>query len=425
MRTGKNKNQDRAAYYKNLPDTPGVYLMKDGHGNVLYVGKAGNLKRRVSSYFLRPPSLAKASEGRYDSRIEELVRKIQKIDYKKTGTAIEALMLEARLIKQYLPPFNIREKDDTSFLYVEITKEKFPRVLLVRGKTKCAGTRYGPFTSASSVREALKILRRIFPWNTHPSRDIGRGTPCFDAQIDLCPELCVNAGQRSEYLKTVRNLKLFFEGKKERIIKNLKREMRTAAKDLEFEKAERIKRNLFALQHIQDVALIKEPEIKNFKLKIKNYRIEGFDISNLSGTSAVGSMAVFEDRKPAKRWYRRFKIRTLKTPNDVGMLKEIMRRRFVHDDRDGWPLPDLVLVDGGAEQVRAAREVLRETKLKIPVVGIAKGPERKRNDFFGAIPGFADEATLIRVRDEAHRFAIAYHKKVRAQSFLTRRESSR
>ncbi len=423
--------------YRNLPETPGVYLMKDAKGSILYVGKAVNLKRRVSSYFLRP----------HDSRIERLVREIWKIEVRKTDTAIEALILEADLIKKYQPPFNIREKDDKSFPYVVITKERFPRVLSVRGKelkkvrlapslnehsrkrsvrkheernARFSAGYYGPFTSPSSIREALRILRKIFPWNTHLPKDIGRGKPCFDAQIGLCPGFCVSMEGRTEYLKTVRNIKLLFEGKKKRIITNLEREMRDVSKKLEFEKAEKIKKRLFALKHIQDVALLSEENLK-FKisnLKLRHSRIEGYDVSHISGTSAVGAMVVFEEGKPAKQWYRKFRIRTLKKPNDVGMLKEMLSRRFRHIGEANWPKPDLVLIDGGTGQVRVARDVLRATGLNIPVVGIAKGPERKKNDIIGRIPGFTNEATLVRVRDEAHRFAITYHKKVRKAEFL-------
>ncbi len=403
--------------YRNLPETPGVYLMKGAKGSILYVGKAVNLKRRVSSYFLRP----------HDSRIEKLVKEIRKIEVRKTATAIEALILEADLIKKHQPPFNIREKDDKSFPYVVITKERFPRVLLIRGKDlkqRDAGTRYsaihGPFTSPSSIREALRILRKIFPWSVHSMKEIGKGKPCFDAQIGLCPGFCVAVEGREEYLKTIRDLKLLLEGKREKIMKNFEREMREASKKLEFEKAEKIRRRILALQHIQDVALVKENEIGNYESGIKNYgtRIEGFDISNISGASAVGAMVVFENGKPSKRWYRKFRIRTLKKPNDVGMLKEMLSRRFRHTGEENWPKPDLILIDGGVGQVRVARDVLKAAGLSIPVVGIAKGPTRKKNDIIGRIPGFADETTLVRVRDEAHRFAITYHKKVRKAEFL-------
>ena len=402
--------------YKNLPETPGVYLFKDGKGNLLYVGKAGNLRRRVSSYFLRP----------HDYRIQKLASEIKKIEYKKTDTAIEALILEAELIKKRMPVYNIREKDGKSFLFVEIVKEMFPRVLLVRGKEKIKGRRFGPFTSATQAREALKIIRRIFPFSTHPVRDHdtvakrqpgsnGTGVkPCFDYQIGLCPGTCIGAISRLEYLKNIKNLELFFEGKKKKIVGNLKKDMITASRMMEYEKADRIKCQLFALQHIQDVALINEPVIGNWKLEIKNSHIEGYDISNISGKFAVGSMVVFKNNEPDKNEYRKFKIKTVFGPDDTGMIKEVLTRRF----RNSWPKPDLILIDGGQGQVSAAREILRKFKLEIPLVGLAKGLERKRNDIIGKIPEFTDLKTLIRVRDEAHRFAIAYHKKIRGNSFI-------
>ncbi|MBI4094815.1 MAG: excinuclease ABC subunit UvrC [Candidatus Liptonbacteria bacterium] len=448
--------------YEKLPISPGVYLMKGERGKILYIGKAGNLRRRVSSYFLRP----------HDYRIQKLVREIKKIEYKKTDTAIEALILEAELIKKHQPPYNVREKDDTSFLYVEFTKEAFPRVLLVRGhvyrprpakgeapqmrglgqagKSKPAGERYGPFTSAGSIREALKIMRRIFPYGTHPNLPVdnrwirnsparlslpqaksgrqhshtfedshyeSRRRPCFEYEIGLCPGTCVGAINQKEYAKNIKNLKLFFRGKKGMILTSLEHEMKAASKALEFEKAETIRRQIFALQHIQDVALIGDNELTtHFSILTPHYRIEGYDISNISGTSAVGSMVVFRGDKPDKNEYRKFKIRTIQKSDDVGMLKEVLRRRFRHPIAHGdlgWPLPNLILIDGGRGQVNAAKHVLSEAGLKIPVIGIAKGPERKRNDIIGIIPKGVEKRTLIRVRDEAHRFAITYHKKLR------------
>ncbi len=386
--------------YMRFPETPGVYLFKDAAGKVLYIGKAGNLKRRVSSYFERP----------HDYRIERLVGKIKKIDYKKIDTALEALILESELIKKYQPSYNVLEKDDTSFLYVEITREKFPRVLLVRGKSPVGGIRYGPFVEASSIREAYRLIRKIFQFNTHAPEDIGKmHRPCLNHQIGLCPGTCVGAISRKDYAKTIRNIKLFFAGKKKQVLKSLKREMRVASKTLEFEKAETLRRQIFVLQHIQDVAFITDDQIRNSKFEIRNYRIEGYDISNISGTSAVGSMVVFTNGKPDKNEYRKFRIKTVRGSNDVGMLKEILYRRF----RNNWPKPNLILIDGGVGQVNTAKLVLRRLDLSIPVVGIAKGAKRKKNKFVGRIPSSTDERTLIKVRDEAHRFAISYHKKLR------------
>ena len=423
--------------YKKLPETPGVYLMKDAAGRVLYVGKAGNLRRRVSSYFERP----------HDVRIEALVVKIKKVDYEKTDTALEALIREAELIKTLMPPFNVREKDDKSFLYIEITKEKFPRVLLVRGKDGAGqGKRYGPFVSASSVREALKILRKIFPWSMHDPERVGKfARPCFDCEIGLCPGTCVGAISREEYLKNIGRLQFFLEGEKKRLLQSLTKEMSAAGKKLEFEKAERLRRQIFALQHIRDTALIADSEVLVPAGRgTRSYRIEGYDISNTSGTSAVGSMVVFENGEPDKNEYRKFKIRSVFKPNDVGMLTEILERRFKHFSggrvrvgqmgnahkgsgdvgvQNGWRLPDLVLIDGGIAQANAARRVLLRTGLRIPIVGIVKGPERKRNDILGAIPKGVQKATLVRVRDEAHRFAIGYYKALRRGAFLPGRES--
>jgi excinuclease ABC subunit C len=399
--------------------------MKDGEGRVLYVGKAGNLRRRVSSYFERP----------HDARIAALVLNIKKIDYRMTDTALEALILEAELIRKYLPPFNVKEKDDKSFLYVEITKEKFPRVILVRGHEHATGLRFGPFVSASNVRAALNILRRIFPWSTHDPERLGKySRPCLDYEIGLCPGTCIGAISRPDYMKNIDRLKLFFEGKKKRVIASLTKEMSVASKRLDFEKAEKMRRQLFALQHIRDTALIGDTEfgIKNLEygkspdttVSTAEYRIEGYDISNISGDSAVGSMVVFSARNGEnfiadKDEYRKFRIQTVFQPNDVGMLTEVLMRRFKRNPSNGgWTLPNLVLIDGGLSQVNAARRALFRAGLKIPVVGIAKGVKRKRNDIIGTVPKNVPEAVLIRVRDEAHRFAIGYHKALRRKKFL-------
>lgn len=406
--------------------------MKGVGGKILYIGKAGNLKRRVSSYFNRP----------HDHRIQKMVSGIKAIEIRKTDTAIEALILESALIKKLQPPFNVLEKDDKSFLYVEITRDKFPRVLLVRGKD-IAGKKaklYGPFTSASSIREALKIVRRIFPYSIHgPGQKFKR--PCFEYEIGLCPGVCAGVIGAQEYRKNIAKLKLFFEGKKARLVSAIKKEMKEASKALEYEKAEKLKRQLFALKHIQDVALISEPDLfltsPSRSSFAHRFRIEGYDISNISGESAVGSMVVFAGGKPDKNEYRKFKIRYFAEPNpahrpvrrsfggggssdlrsgggDTGMMKEVLRRRF----GNSWTLPDLILVDGGAGQINAAKQVLNEFKLQIPVIGLVKGPKRKRNDFIGFVPKGIEKSTLIKVRDEAHRFAISYHRNLRSRKFF-------
>lgn len=399
---------------EHIPESPGVYLMKNAAGEVLYVGKAANLRRRVSSYFERPT----------DARIQKMVSEVRAIETRETDTALEALILEARLIKEIAPPYNIKDKDNKSFLFVEITKEKFPRVLLVRGTHARGGVRFGPFPSASSIRSALDILRRIFPWSVHNAFRLPKGNTnrmpasraCFDYEIGLCPGVCIGAIGVREYARTIRNLKLFFEGKKERIIRSLEHDMARAAKRLDFERAATLRRQLFSLRHIADVALISDGVIRDTHHAM---RIEGYDISNISGTSAVGSMVVFENGAPATSEYKKFKIRTIAGSNDVGMLREVLHRRFSRvRSAAGWAFPDCILIDGGVPQVRAVQAVLEECGVRIPVVGIAKGPERKRNDIIGTIPAGVTKETLIRVRDEAHRFAITYHKKLRGKRFF-------
>ncbi len=405
---------DAKKLWKKMPETPGVYLMRDARGVLLYIGKAANLRRRVQSYFTRP----------HDARISKLVTLIRKIDHKKTETALEALIVEAALIKKFQPPYNVQEKDDTSFLYVVFTKEKFPRLILTRGKEvrKSRGDIFGPFIQGGSVREALRMLRRIFPWSIHPSAELRAGKwkrPCFEYELGLCPGTCVGAADPKEYAANIRHLKQLFQGKRKAILRELERAMKEAAKREEFEKAAVYRKQLFALKHVQDIALIKDSEFALPGVPIKALRIEGYDVSNISGTSATGSMVVFRGDQPAKDEYRLFKIHSLDTPNDVGMLREILTRRF----KNHWPLPDLILIDGGKGQVNAARAAMKDAGLAIPIVGLAKGPTRKRTDVIGPstgsgqgrLPKGVSLRTLVRVRDEAHRFARSFHIRLRSK----------
>lgn len=414
--------------YAHIPESPGVYFMKDVRGRILYIGKAVNLKRRVSGYFSRP----------HDVRITRLISMVRKIDYTHTDSALEALILEASLIKKHQPPFNVREKDDKSFFYVTITKDEFPRVLLVRGrglseeKDNFAEV-FGPFTSSSSLKEALRIMRKIFPWSVHnPSKKQGKA--CFDYHIGLCPGTCIGIADKREYRKNIKNLSFFFSGKRNKVIKNLERAMTHASKKLEFEKAQKIKKQLFALQHINDVAVISDDNLKfnppaaclpakreragNSKLKIPARRVEGYDISNISGKHAVGSMVVFIEDVPEKSEYRKFSISAIESPDDTGMMKEMLERRFKHSE---WTFPDLILVDGGIGQVNAAMDVLKKQNIIIPVIGMVKGKKRKRSDIIGDIPPWTTHRTLVRVRDEAHRVSIQYHRTRRKNSFLPKR----
>lgn len=393
--------------YKNIPETPGVYIFKDDSGNILYIGKAVNLKKRVGSYFT----------GAHNRRVETLVQKTANIDYEETDSAMEALILEANLIKKHQPPFNIREKDDKSFLWVRIMDfEKFPRVLLARGSERHAskkkGSWFGPFTSASNIRQALKILRKIFPYNTHKSESIEKSNrPCMYAQIGLCPGTCTGNADEREYKENIDSLKKVLRGERKSLINNLQKKMKEASDNENFERADRLKKQIFALQHIQDASLISGPKVSKFQDNL-SVRIEGYDISNISGTSSVGAMVVFKGDRSDKSQYRKFKIKTIKKQDDVGMMGEMVERRLNHEE---WPFPDIVLVDGGKGQVNKVKELFEEAGFDTPVIGIAKGPKRDKNEVVGEIPEDIDKKTLIKVRNEAHRFAQKYHKELRSK----------
>lgn len=404
-----------------LPDTPGVYLMKNAEGTVIYVGKATSLKRRVPNHFIRP----------HNPQIAEMTTNVVEIDYIEKPSALEALILEANLIKYYFPKYNIRDRDNKSFLYLVITDEPFPRPLLIRGtdleeqQAKKAKAIFGPYTSPRSLRAALDYIRKIFPWSTCMP---GQSRPCFYVHLGLCPGVCIGTADKKAYAKTMRDLIAFFEGRKEEIIKRYKKSMQTLAAEHRFEEAALMRNRLFSLEHIKDIAILKREDdavdrIRDGEAPVNLYgRIEGYDISNISGTSSVASMVVFENGAPAKAEYRKFRIKTVVGPNDVASLQEVIMRRF----RNDWRKPDLLLIDGGLPQVHAVERVIHELSLGIPVIGIAKGRERKRNDIVcGAMTNQAicdicekQVDLLAAVRDEAHRFAMKYHKNLRAKKFL-------
>lgn len=416
-----------------LPDEPGVYLMKNAAGQVIYVGKATSLKRRVSSYFQ-----GDRTDDRGE-RIAQMVAEIAAIDYIIKPTVIEALILEANLIKHYFPPYNVKDKDNKSFLYLAMTKEDFPKPLLVRGTEigddapKKFKAVFGPYTSPRALRAALDLVRRAFPWSTcEPPKVVSRQSSvvskppkaCFYYHLHQCPGVCVGAISKKDYAKIIRDLIKFFEGKKDGLLKSYRREMRKAAKAKRFEEAAELRDKIFFLEHIQDVAVLKREDgdidkIREGEAPVNVFgRIEGYDISNISGTSSVASMVVFEDGAPAKAEYRKFRIKTVEGPNDVASLRETLMRRF----RNSWRKPDLILIDGGAPQVNAAVQVVRHFGLGIPVVGLAKGPDRKKDELVCDHNNLEickvcerHKDLLVKVRDEAHRFAIKYHRQVRGR----------
>jgi len=390
---------------KALPNEPGVYLMKNNSGEVIYVGRATSLKKRVGSYFTKA----------HDGKTELLVRAIASIDYIVTDSVLEATFLEPELIKQYQPKYNIDLKDDKSFIYLIITKDQYPRVLLIRGQkleknsSQSYKAVFGPFMSAHLLKSLLKLVRRMIPYsNCKPNT----GKPCFYYQLGQCPGVCIGEMNHQDYKKIIRNLILFFRGDKKRVISNLRKKMEQYARVQKFEKAAHIRNQLYNLEHIQDTVLIKRDDSVQ---KLLFNRIEGYDVSNISGTNAVGSMVVFIHGEPDKSAYRKFRIKTVKGANDVAMIKEILERRL----KNNWPLPELILIDGGKGQVNVAQMVLKRFGLSIPLVGIAKGPTRKKVELvyphepMGKIKIEQIKDLLVALRDEAHRFALSYHRKLR------------
>lgn len=519
----------------NLPLKPGVYIMKDVNDNVIYVGKSKSLRKRVKSYF-------KDKKDRPKTYV--LMQHFNSLEYIVTNSEKEALILEANLIKKYMPKYNIRLKDDKKYPYVKITNEDFPRLILTRNISK-NGTYYGPFTDVKSVRSTVKFLKQLFKIRTCKHMD----GPCLNYQIDLCYAPCDGRISKEEYHEIIEKIDLFFQGRYNDILKNLKNEMKEASQKMEFEKAAVLRDQIKSIEEVmvkqfvdeldddldqdviassenkdttiivvlsirkgkiiskddylmdntknQDISevlysfiqqyyginrhipkeLIIEDNIKDKELiiewlsdlrgnkvkitnpqkgrklrlirmargnaeiikkqkekvnnslielqnylKLKNvpHVIEGYDVSNISGTLQVGSKVSFFDGKPNKKQYRRFKLET-PGPNDYGMMRELLTRRFESlVGEEDYKKPDLVLIDGGKGQLHIAVEVLNELGLDdIPVIGLAKEFEEvfvPQSNKPIIIPHNKESLHILqRVRDEAHRFGVTYHRKLRSR----------
>ncbi|PIR45368.1 MAG: hypothetical protein COV09_01795 [Candidatus Vogelbacteria bacterium CG10_big_fil_rev_8_21_14_0_10_50_13] len=401
----------------NLPDKPGVYFFKQGR-EVVYIGKATSLHDRVRSYFV-----GDIGETR-GPKIGAMLEQTNKLEWQATDSVLEALLLETELIKKYQPKYNSREKDDKSYWHVVISKEDFPRILMLRAKDLSAisyqlSAIHGPFPSSKELKEALKIIRKIFPYRDKCLPRAGsRGKPCFNRQLGLCPGVCTSEISKTDYAKTVRNLKLFFQGKKGAVVQNLEREMKRLAKAREFERAAKIRNQIFALNHIRDVALIgksvqrthlkKGPKGESFG---RESRIEAYDIAHTGGKEVVGVMTVVVAGEPAKGEYRKFKIKEDRN-DDVVNLREIISRRLGHPE---WPAPSLVVVDGGRAQLRAATGHLAETGVAWPVVAVVKDERHRVRQILGDKSTVKNlEADIILANAEAHRFGLKWHQARRA-----------
>jgi len=422
---------------KTFPTTPGVYLMKDAQGVVLYVGKAKNLRNRASHYFTRA-----ALE---DHRTRDLVPLIADVDFIPADSEVDALLLEARLIKDIQPRFNIELKDDKTFPYLQIRlREDFPRVEFTR-KPRRRGVRlYGPFTSARSLRQAIQVLQRIFQFRTC-KLDIVDGDarwrwfrPCLLHSIRQCTAPCNFRISKEEYRRQIRALRMVLEGKKDRLLAHMERQEREAAAALEFEKAARLRDDIAALRQLTqrgEVSRDVQPEVfpidpkkglvglrQVLGLSKTPRTIEGVDIAHLGGQDTVASLVNFIDGLPFKPGYRRYKIRSVEGVDDFASIREVVTRRFRRLSDNEEPFPDILLIDGGKGQLNAALEAFRILDLEPPVLlSLAKREEEVFR------PGESKPLRLSRhsaalrllqyVRDEAHRFAQHYHHLLRRKKF--------
>ncbi len=402
-----------------LPTGPGVYFFlgppKRGEGGkrgreVLYVGKATSLRSRVRSYFL-----AGAVQSRGE-KILNLVAEATAVKVEETDSVLEALVKEAALIKLHQPHYNALGKGDTTYNYVVITNESFPRVFTMRERELKTTTEtfkkvFGPFPYSSQLRDALKIIRKIFPYRGQTDAPLPGGrrrSSTFYEEIGLVPK-GGGTGDPKEYAKTIRHLILFFEGKKKTLLASLTRTMKAYAKEKDFERAGEIKRQLFALQHINDVSLIKENLPAD---PTRTFRVEAYDVAHTQGTDVVGVMTVVQDGIAAKNDYRMFKIKLAgkaRFINDTAALKELLERRFGHPE---WQFPKLIVVDGGSAQLRAAESIVNNLGLGIPVAAVTKNERHRPERVLGDEPMVTDRARdILLANGEAHRFAISFHRR--------------
>jgi len=524
----------------NLPTSPGVYIMKDENGNVIYVGKAVNLRNRVRQYFQNSSDMP--------PKTRLMVKKIKDLDYIVTDNEIEALILECNLIKEYRPKYNVLLRDDKNYQYIKITNEMFPRLVTTRKVEKDGSRYFGPYVSGYSVKQTVELLKSLFMLRTCKKKfpdQLGKGRPCLNFHIEKCLGMCKGDVSEEEYQKLVSKAVKVLSGKGDEVVEELKAKMFEYAENLMFEKAQEIKNKLSSLEqiitkqkviyaddrsedvinfakdhtHIAIVVLIirngklinkeefvlkadedtferfleqyysdvvslpKEIIVPNtvenaeniekmieklygFKVKVivpkqgekkqlldmakknaeislanrqkvddvyaealltlKNIlgleneieKIESYDISNIAGADNVGTLVVFEDGRFNKEYYRKFKIKGFEGQDDIKSVKEVLTRRFTNLEKHGR-IPDLILIDGGQNQVNAALEVLNALGFSIPVAGMVKDDRHKTRDLIYngkelAIQEYPLVFKLIyAIQEETHRFAVKFHREVR------------
>lgn len=389
------------ANISKLPKNSGIYALSNKK-EILYIGKASNLRERIRNHFLR---------STYKDNL--FVNQIKKIGCIETNSEIEALLLESKAIKEYMPKHNVIWKDDKNYFYVAIVKDKLPKVLITH---QPHDTFIGPFVDGKALKHVLKILRKAFPYYTarkHPDK------MCLWCHLKLCPGPNPDL---KEYRKNIKNIVSFLKGEKQSVFKNLKKEMFLSSKNQDYEKAAKLRDQISSLENIISHAKIFKYTAKENSESI--LRTEAFDISNIQGKEATGSMVVLKNGYPDKSQYRKFKIRLPSKPNDTAMIKEIILRRLNHPE---WPYPNLILIDGGKAQLNAALSIvkskIKNAKCNMQIMAIAK----KHNELFienQKKPVLLENLPrqtanlILRARDEAHRFAISYHHKLRRKALI-------
>lgn len=427
---------------RQLPQKSGIYFFKDVEGKIIYIGKAISLKNRVSSYFNKSHT--------HSEKISKMVEKIDDVEYIATASEMEALLLESRMVKSNKPYFNTQLKDDKSYPFIKISKgDPFPSIYVTRKNKKIEEKKtsyYGPFVDIEITRRAVKRLRQIFKIRNCSPRKFKIGKACLDYQIGLCSAPCAGKIEQNDYQRKLEECCLLLSGRNKFLLKKLRQEMKIASQLMFYEKAGKIRDSIRMIESVvsqekisrsyhknidtyfhkkdDEISLKKAMNDLQYFLGLKRIplTIEAFDISNIHGQSSVGSMVVFQSGIPNKKMYRRFKIKEVKGINDFAMMREIVYRRFKDSLVRKDYLPDLIFLDGGKGQLNIVHEVLKELDLQINLVALAKREEElfqsgRKEPIL--LPRNSEVFFLIqRIRDEAHRFAISYHKKIRSKSMI-------
>ena len=409
---------------QNLPESPGVYLMKNIEGKIIYVGKSVNLKSRVSQYFYHSD---------HPPKTRAMVRSVADFDIINVDTEVEALILECNLIKEYRPRYNVSLKDDKMYPYIRITNEKFPRICITRRPVDDGSRYFGPYTNVGAMKQSLKLLRKIFPLRT--CKHLHK-RPCLEYHIKRCLAPCNKCVDIDKYGEMVESASLFLDGQTHELESQLSAKMNEAAERLDFENAARYRDLLISVRKLSEMQMILNSRLEVEKVPASNHmedvydlqsqlalntpprRMECFDISHIQGAETVASMVVFQDGSPDKSSYRRFKLRSTEgKPDDFLSMKEVTLRRYGNLEN----LPDLIVIDGGIGQLNSALEIIRPL-CNVPVIGLAKQFELvfvEGSRIPIELPIDSPALKLLqRIRDEAHRFAITYHRSLRRKRNL-------